>query len=67
MTRVIRGTTVSVRVDDATAEAWRQQAAEIGLSVSDWIRGADDAGQQTRPASAPLAPQGIPAMTLTPL
>ena len=59
MTRVIRGTTVSVRVDDATAEAWRQQAAEIGLSVSDWIRGAVDAGQQTRlptPRKRPARP-----------
>ena len=59
MTRVIRGTTVGVRVEGGTAGAWRRQAAEIGLSVSDWIRGAVDAGQQTRlptPRKRPARP-----------
>ena len=47
MAKVPRSTTVSVRIDQATAEVWRQQATSAGLSVSDWIRGAVDAGQQT--------------------
>ena len=47
MAKVPRSTTVSVRIDQATAEVWRQQATSAGLSVSDWIRGAVDVGQQT--------------------
>ncbi|WP_444978982.1 plasmid mobilization protein, partial [Aeromonas caviae] len=29
------------------AAEWRERAAASGLSVSDWIRGSVDAGQQT--------------------
>ncbi len=56
---VPRSTTVSVRIDKATAEVWRQQATAAGLSVSDWIRGAVDAGQQTHlptPSKRPPRP-----------
>ncbi len=42
-----RATTVSLRIDKDTAAAWRERAAAVGLSLSDWIRGAVDAGQQT--------------------
>lgn len=37
----------SLRIDKPTAAEWRERAAASGLSVSDWIRGAVDAGQQT--------------------
>jgi Bacterial mobilisation protein (MobC) len=40
-------TTVSVRIDKPTAAEWRERATASGLSVSDWIRGAVDANQQT--------------------
>lgn len=47
MSNVPRTTTVSVRIDPATATEWRERSTASGLSVSDWIRGAVDAGQQT--------------------
>ena len=47
MSKAPRTTTVSLRIDPATAAEWRERAAAAGLSVSDWIRGAVDAGQQT--------------------
>lgn len=47
MTKTARTTTVSVRIDKPTAAEWRERATASGLSVSDWIRGAVDANQQT--------------------
>ena len=47
MSKAPRTTTVSLRIDPATAAEWRERAAAAGLSVSDWIRGGVDAGQQT--------------------
>ncbi|MFQ2621141.1 MobC family plasmid mobilization relaxosome protein [Aeromonas caviae] len=47
MSKVQKATTVSVRIDKPTAAEWRERAAASGLSVSDWIRGAVDANQQT--------------------
>ena len=47
MSRVPKTTTISLRIDKPTAAEWRERAAASGLSVSDWIRGAVDAGQQT--------------------
>ncbi len=47
MSRVPRTTTVSLRIDPVTATEWRDRATASGLSVSDWIRAAVDAGQQT--------------------
>lgn len=47
MTKTARTTTVSVRIDKPTAAEWREKAEASGLSVSDWIRGAVDANQQT--------------------
>ncbi len=47
MSRVPKTTTISLRIDKPTAAEWRERAAASGLSVSDWIRGSVDAGQQT--------------------
>ena len=47
MSRVPKATTISLRIDKPTAAEWRERAAASGLSVSDWIRGSVDAGQQT--------------------
>ena len=47
MSKAQKITTVSVRIDKPTAAEWRERAAASGLSVSDWIRGAVDANQQT--------------------
>lgn len=42
-----RTTTISLRIDPAAAADWRRRATAAGLSMSDWIRAAVDAGQQT--------------------
>ena len=42
-----RTTTISLRIGPTTATEWRERASASGLSVSDWIRGAVDAVQQT--------------------
>lgn len=47
MSKAQKATTVSVRIDKQTAAEWRERAAASGLSLSDWIRGAVDANQQT--------------------
>ncbi len=47
MTKTARTTTVSVRIDKPTAAEWREKAEASDLSLSDWIRGAIDANQQT--------------------
>ena len=47
MSKAQKATTVSVRIDKPTAAEWRERAAASGLSLSDWIRGAVDANQQT--------------------
>ena len=47
VSKVQKITTVSVRIDKPTAAEWRERATASGLSVSDWIRGAVDANQQT--------------------
>ena len=47
MTKTARTTTVSVRIDKPTAAEWREKAEASDLSLSDWIRGAVDANQQT--------------------
>ena len=47
MTKTARTTTVSVRIDKPTAAEWREKAQASDLSLSDWIRGAVDANQQT--------------------
>jgi hypothetical protein len=47
VSRVPKTTTISLRIDKPTAAEWRERAAASGLSVSDWIRGSVDAGQQT--------------------
>lgn len=47
MSKVQKITTVSVRIDKPTAAEWRERATASGLSLSDWIRGAVDANQQT--------------------
>ena len=47
MSKAQKATTVSVRIDKPTAAEWRERAAASGLSLSDWIRGAIDANQQT--------------------
>lgn len=47
VTKTARTTTVSVRIDKPTAAEWREKAEASDLSLSDWIRGAVDANQQT--------------------
>lgn len=47
MPKIPRTTTVSLRVDPQIAADWRERAAAVDLSLSDWIRGAIDADQQT--------------------
>ena len=47
MSKAQKATTVSARIDKPTAAEWRERAAASGLSLSDWIRGAVDANQQT--------------------
>ena len=47
MSKAQKATTVSIRIDKPTAAEWRERAAASGLSLSDWIRGAVDANQQT--------------------